>query len=302
MNHGVPYVRCMAPLDVSEKPPWLRTRATSASDVSVRGALGSCGLRTVCDSSRCPNLGECWGKGHATFMVLGSRCTRNCRFCAVPSGRPDEVDPAEPELVAEAVGRLGLRHAVITSVTRDDLPDGGSGILAETVRRVRWNVPGTTVELLIPDLQGDRKALETVMGSAPDVLGHNLETVRSMQWIRDRRASYDRSLGVLSVAKAMSPRMLTKSSLMLGLGEGRDEVLKAFEDLLGSGVDLLTLGQYLPPQGSDLPLQRYVPPEEFEELGRIAMKMGFQGVRAGPLVRSSYDAYALYFEAGAGKC
>lgn len=292
----------MAPPDVSEKPPWLRTKAIKASDLDVRGAVGSCGLRTVCDSSRCPNLGECWGRGHATFMILGGRCTRSCRFCAVPSGSPFEVDPGEPERIAEAVGRLGLRHVVITSVTRDDLPDGGACIFADTVRQIRWNNPGTTVELLIPDLQGDRSALETVLESAPDVLGHNLETVRSLQWIRDRRASYERSLGVLAMIKEIAPRTVTKSSLMLGLGEVRSEVLEAFEGLLESGVGLLTLGQYLPPQGSELPLRRYVSPEEFEELRAIARGMGFQGVRAGPLVRSSYDAGALYLEAGAGKC
>ena len=302
MNHGLPYVRCMAPPDVSEKPPWLRTKVVMPSGMGVRGALGSCGLRTVCDSSRCPNLGECWGKGHATFMILGGRCTRSCKFCAVPSGRPFEADPGEPARVLETVGRLGLRHAVITSVTRDDLPDGGAEMFADTVRQIRWDHPGTTVELLIPDLQGDRKALETVLEAAPDVLGHNLETVRSLQWIRDRRASYDRSLGVLTAIKEISPPTVTKSSLMLGLGEGADEVAEAFEDLLRAGVDLLTLGQYLPPRGSELPLRRYVPPEEFEELERTAREMGFRGVRSGPLVRSSYDAHALYLEAGAGKC
>jgi lipoic acid synthetase len=208
----------------------------------------------------------------------------------------------EPERVAEAVGRLGLRHVVVTSVTRDDLADGGAGIFADTVRRIRWNNPGTTVELLIPDLQGERGALETVLEAVPDVLGHNLETVRSLQWVRDRRASYERSLGVLAAIKDISPPTLTKSSLMLGLGEGREELAEAFGDLKEAGVDLLTLGQYLPPKGSSLPLRRYVPPEEFAELARMARDMGFRGVRAGPLVRSSYDARALYLEAGAAKC
>lgn len=302
MNHVVPYVRCMALPDVSEKPPWLRTKVVLPSGIRVRGALDCCGLRTVCDSSRCPNLGECWGNGHATFMILGGRCSRSCHFCAVPSGKPLEVDLGESERVSEAVSRLGLRHTVITSVTRDDLPDGGAGIFADTVRRIRWNNPGTIIELLIPDLQGDRQALETILEAAPDVLGHNLETVRSLQWIRDRRASYDRSLGVLSMAKEISPQTVTKSSLMLGLGEEREEVEDTFRDLLEAGVDLLTLGQYIPPKGSGLPLRRYVPPEEFEDLGMIAREMGFKGVRSGPLVRSSYDAHALYLEAGAGKC
>ncbi len=302
MNHGVTYVRCMAPPDVSEKPPWLRTKAVMTPDLGVRSTLLSCGLRTICDSSRCPNLGECWGKGHATFIILGGICTRSCGFCSVPSGRPQEADPGEPSRVAEAVRYLGLRHAVITSVTRDDLPDGGAGMFANTVRQVRWNCPGTTVELLIPDLQGDRKALETVLEAAPDVLGHNLETVRSLQWIRDRRASYERSLGVLATVKEISPKTLTKSSLMLGLGEKREEVLEAFDDLLKAGVDLLTMGQYLPPKGSELPVQRYVPPQEFVDLERSARDMRFKGVRSGPLVRSSYDAHALYLEAGVGKC
>lgn len=267
----------------------------------MRGALGT-RLRTVCDSSRCPNLGECWGKGHATFMILGERCTRSCRFCAVPSGRPSEPDPAEPELVAEAVKRLGLRHAVVTSVTRDDLPDGGAGMFAEVVRTVRWNNPGTTLELLVPDLQGDRRALETVLGSAPDVLGHNLETVRSLQWIRDRRASYERSLEVLALIKDISPGTLTKSSLMLGLGEARGELEQAMDDLRTAKVDMLTLGQYLPPEGTELRLRRYVPPAEFEELADMAKRKGFRGVRSGPLVRSSYDAYDLMREAGARRC
>ncbi|MHC1680579.1 MAG: lipoyl synthase [Methanomassiliicoccales archaeon] len=292
----------MAPPDVSEKPPWLRTKAVLLSGIDVRGALGSCGLRTVCDSSRCPNLGECWGKGHATFIILGDRCTRSCRFCAVPSGKPSEPDPDEPARVAEAVKSLGLRHAVVTSVTRDDLPDGGANIFAEVVREIRWNNPGTTVELLISDLQGDRRALASILESAPDVLGHNLETVRSLQWIRDRRASYQRSLDVLSRSKEISPETLTKSSLMLGLGETREEVMQAMEDLRGAGVDLLTLGQYLPPKGTDLQVRRYVHPREFDDLSIQAKLMGFKGVRAGPLVRSSYDAFDLMIEAGARRC
>ncbi len=288
--------------DAADKPPWLRTKASVSHGASVRGELRSGQLRTVCDSSRCPNLGECWGKGHATFIILGDRCTRSCRFCAVPSGKPSVTDLDEPWRVAEAVKRLGLRHAVVTSVTRDDLPDGGAGIFAEVVRQIRWNNPGTTVELLVPDLQGDRQALACILESAPDVLGHNLETVRSLQWIRDRRASYERSLSVLSTCKELSPLTLTKSSLMLGLGETRDEVRQAMEDLRAAGADLLTLGQYLPPKGTGLPVQRYVPPQEFDDLSAEAKRMGFKGVRAGPLVRSSYDAFDLMTEAGARRC
>jgi lipoic acid synthetase len=285
--------------DAANKPSWLRTKASISHGASVRAELLSGDLRTVCDSSRCPNLGECWGKGHATFIILGKRCTRSCRFCAVPSGKPSGTDLDEPARVAEAVKRLGLRHAVVTSVTRDDLPDGGAGIFADVVREIRWNNPGTTIELLIPDMQGDRQALYTILEAAPDVLGHNLETVRSLQWIRDRRASYERSLGVLEASKEISPSTLTKSSLMLGLGESRDEVTQAMKDLRAVGVELLTLGQYLPPKGTGLQLRRYLPPQEFDDLSAEARRIGFRGVRAGPLVRSSYDAYDLMREAGA---
>lgn len=256
----------------------------------------------MCDSSRCPNLGECWGRGHATFMILGENCTRNCLFCAVPHGPPSAVDEGEPERVAEAVRSMGLRHVVITSVTRDDLEDGGSSSFAEVVRKVRWTCPGTSIELLIPDMQGHRPSLEKVVASAPEVLGHNLETVRSLQGIRDARASYERSLEVLSSIKVMDRGIITKSALMLGLGEERQEVLQAMKDLLSAEVDLLTMGQYLPPSGSALPLARYVPPSEFDELRSTALELGFKGVLAGPLVRSSYDAFHLMKEVGAKRC
>ncbi len=186
MNHGVPYVRCMAPPDVSEKPPWLRTKVVMPSDIGVRDTLGSCGLRTVCDSSRCPNLGECWGRGHATFMILGDRCTRSCRFCAVPSGGPLSPDLGEPERIAEAVGRLGLRHVVITSVTRDDLPDGGAGMFSDTVRQIRWNHPGTRVEPSYPTCKGTA-GLWKRSWNPPRRCWAQSETVRLPQWIRDRR-------------------------------------------------------------------------------------------------------------------
>ncbi len=293
----------MDSLDVPTKPSWLRTKVSSPErSAEMRRTLANCDSRTVCDSSRCPNLGDCWGKGHATFMILGERCTRACRFCAVPSGEPSPPDPGEPERVAESVRRMGLRHAVITSVTRDDLEDGGAGVFAEVIRQVRWMNPGTSVEVLIPDLQGDREALNAVVAARPEVLGHNLEVVRSLQWVRDPMASYQRSLDVLAGAKEMEPGMLTKSSLMLGLGESEQEVLEAMRDLLAAGTDLLTLGQYLPPQGSSLPLRRYVPPVEFEELRLKALDMGFKGVKAGPLVRSSFDALSLMLEAGANRC
>lgn len=303
MNHGLTYIQCMALPDVVEKPPWLRTRVSFPDrSQDVRCSLSSLGLHTVCDSSRCPNLGDCWGQGHATFMILGERCTRHCRFCAVPSGRPSAPDEGEPERVAEAVKRLGLKYAVITSVTRDDLEDGGASTFAEVVRQVRWMNPGISVEVLIPDMNGRRSSLETVAASMPDVLGHNLETVCSLQGVRDARASYERSLDVLSTVKEIEPGIRTKSSLMLGLGEERGEVIGSMKDLLAVGVEILTIGQYLPPAGSSLPLVRYVPPAEFEGWRSMAISMGFKGVRSGPLVRSSYDAYDLLKEAGARKC
>jgi len=293
----------MDSLDVPTKPSWLRTKVSSPErSAKMRRTLAHCDSRTVCDSSRCPNLGDCWGKGHATFMILGERCTRACRFCAVPSGEPSPPDPGEPERVAESVRRMGLRHAVITSVTRDDLEDGGAGVFAEVIRQVRWMNPGTSLEVLIPDLQGDREALNAVVAARPEVLGHNLEVVRSLQWVRDPMASYERSLDVLAGAKEMEPGMLTKSSLMLGLGESGPEIVEAMKDLLSAGTDLLTIGQYLPPRGSTLPLRRYVPPGEFEELRLKALDMGFKGVKAGPLVRSSFDALSLMLEAGANRC
>jgi len=204
--------------------------------------------------------------------------------------------------VAEAVRQMHLKHAVVTSVTRDDLPDGGASVFADVIRQVRWMNPCTTVEVLIPDLQGNRSALSVIVSAFPEVLGHNIEVVRSLQWVRDPKTSYERSLSLLLAAKQMEPRTFTKSSLMLGMGEDREEVLRAMADLRDAEVDILTLGQYLPPQGSSLPLRRYVPPSEFDLLRERALQMGFKAVRAGPLVRSSYDAFQLYQEAGARRC
>ncbi|MCG7844501.1 MAG: lipoyl synthase, partial [Methanomassiliicoccales archaeon] len=279
------------------------TRAGSIiSSDDLRRSLSCAGVRTVCDSSRCPNIADCWGRGHATFLMLGDTCTRNCLFCAVPHGPPSIVDEGEPERLAEAVRSLGLKHVVITSVTRDDLEDGGASLFAAAVRNVRWMCPGTSLELLIPDMLGRRASLDTVMASAPEVLGHNLETVRSLQGIRDVKASYESSLDVLSYVKDVDGHVITKSSLMLGLGEEREEVLQAMKDLLSVNVDLLTMGQYLPPHGSALPLARYVLPSEFDELRSKALELGFKGVLAGPLVRSSYDALRLMNEVGAKRC
>lgn len=252
-------------------------------------------MRTVCDSSHCPNVGDCWGNGTATFMILGEVCTRACRFCAVRSGDPaGNKDEDEPERLAKAVSDLSLRHVVITSVTRDDLEDGGASMFASTVKAIRKESPDTTIELLIPDMNGDEKSLEVVSKSYPDVLGHNLEVVSSLQRVaRDPRASYDRSLRVLKLLKELAPSTWTKTSLMLGLGESKEEVLLAMADARKSGVELLAMGQYLRPRGGSLPVVRYVPPEEFAELRLEALDLGFSKVMAGPLVRSSFRAHDM---------
>ena len=276
-----------------EKPDWLRVRYPNASSVAnVRSILSREGLRTVCDSSQCPNLGECWGNGNATMLVLGTVCTRHCRFCAVPHGQPGGlVDGAEAEKVARAVRALRLRYVVLTSVTRDDLADGGASVFVATVRAIDRMSPETRVELLIPDLGGDWDALEQVVRSRPDVIGHNVEVVRSLQKsIRDPRADYHRSLSLLRQIKIFDSRMITKSSLMLGLGEEREEIIECMRDLRDEKVDLLTVGQYIRPKGGELPVARYIDPEEFKELKAVAESLGFAHVESSPFVRSSYRA------------
>ncbi len=279
-------------------PSWITIRPPRGPAYpEVRGILEDLGLGTVCREARCPNLSECWSAGTATLMLLGTECTRRCGFCAVTTHWPrGHVDPSEPARVAEAVRRWGLRYVVLTQVCRDDLPDGGAEILTETVRRIRREAPGTLVELLIGDLGGSSDAIDRLWASPPDVLAHNLETVRSLSaGVRDPRAGYDRSLGVLATARRAGPAgLVTKSSIMLGLGESEAELEIAFHDLRESGVELLTLGQYLRPGPAHLPVDRYVPPEEFERLKRRALDAGFAGVEAGPLVRSSYHAEELF--------
>jgi lipoic acid synthetase len=250
-------------------------------------------IHTICRSARCPNIGHCWERKTATFLILGDICTRACGFCAVAKGVPEPLDPGEPDRVADAARSLGLKYAVITSVTRDDLPDGGSGHFARTIRAVKAAGPGTKVEALIPDFGGDETALDTVLEPRPEVLNHNLETVEALYPAIGRAAaSYGRSLGVLAAARRKGAR--TKSGLMLGLGEGPDEVLRAFADLRRAGCDLLTLGQYLQPTAANPPVARYYPPGEFEALRQKALEMGFLEVAAGPLVRSSFEADRLY--------
>jgi len=273
------------------RPPWLTVRfAAGGGYERVRELMRAKALHTVCEEARCPNIGECWGRGTATFMILGDVCTRSCGFCAVKTGRPQGLDRDEPRRVALAVHQMGLRHAVITSVNRDELPDGGASVFAETIRWVRRLCPDTTVEVLIPDFKGDWNALATVVGARPDILNHNLETVPRLYRRVRPQAVYERSLALLARAKALAPWLRTKSGLMVGLGEREDELLAVFRDLADRGVDILTVGQYLQPTPAHLPVERYWTPEEFAELKRAALAMGFRHVEAGPLVRSSYHA------------
>ena len=278
-------------LTQGRRPSWLRVRApTSASYLQLRALIRDRGLHTVCEEASCPNIGECWGEGTATFLLLGEVCTRNCGFCNVKTGRPMALDPNEPVRIAEAVALMRLRHAVITSVTRDDLPDGGAAVLARTVREICRKAPQCTVELLIPDFDGNGRALQSVLDSGPDILNHNLETVRRLYPTVRPQAGYRRSLEVLQSAKETLSRGLTKSGLMVGLGEEWDEVLGAMDDLSAVGCDILTIGQYLQPSRYHLPIARYYTPQEFDRLRDEAKARGFVAVESGPLVRSSYHA------------
>ena len=281
------------------KPEWLRVRPPGGESYAhLKGLLRTLNLHTVCEEAHCPNVWECWGGGTATIMLLGDLCTRGCRFCAVKSGNPHgALDVDEPRKVAEALADLGLTYVVLTSVDRDDLPDGGASHFADTIREIKARSPDILVEALIPDFQGDLDAVRTVVDAGPDVLDHNLETVRRLQGVaRDRRAGYEQSLAVLRGAKAMRPGLFTKSSLMLGLGETREEVLEAMRDLRADGVDLLTLGQYLRPSEWHLPVREYVSPEAFDALRADGEALGFAYVAAGPLVRSSYRAGEFFLE------
>ncbi len=276
-------------------PDWLKAVMPAGEAVrDLRHLLRGLNLNTVCEEARCPNLGECWDQRTATVMILGDVCTRACGFCAIKTGRPTWFDPDEPRRVADAVAAMGLEHVVVTSVARDDLPDGGASVFAETIRRLRERNPGMGVEVLIPDFNGDDVALAVVMEAGPDILNHNVETVERLQKPVRRRARYDRSLGVLERAKAHARRLgrevHTKSSIMVGLGEERDELLQAFRDLRAVDCDILTVGQYLRPTVDHLPLVRYYHPDEFADLRAEALAMGFRHVELGPLVRSSYHA------------
>jgi len=274
-----------------ERPPWLKVRFPAGGNYErLRGLMREQELHTVCEEARCPNIGDCWSRGTATFMILGDTCTRSCGFCAVKTGRPGTLDTAEPRRVAQAIQRMGLRHAVITSVNRDELADGGAGIFAETIRWTRRLSPHTTIEVLIPDFKGDRAALTTVLDAKPEILNHNTETVPRLYSVVRPQARYRRSLELLARAREIDPGTLTKSGLMVGLGETREELLSVFRDLRDHRVSVLTVGQYLRPTPQHLPVVRYWTPEEFAELREAAVALGFEHVECGPLVRSSYHA------------
>jgi len=275
--------------EVKRKPSWLKVRLPQGkSYVDVRSLVNSQKLHTVCESARCPNVGECWNRRTATFMILGNICTRSCRFCAVKTGKPTELDTQEPRRVAEAVKKLDLRHAVITSVNRDELEDGGAIIFAETIRQIRKNVPGCRIEVLTPDFKGEKDALDIVLDANPDIFNHNIETIpRLYQTVRPQ-AKYERSLYVLDYMKKHGA--ITKSGLMVGIGERSEEVIDVMKDLRSISVDILTIGQYLQPTPEHLPVDRYVEPSEFDWYKEEGLKMGFSHVESGPLVRSSYHA------------
>ena len=284
------FVPLMRP--ASPKPPWLKVRAPGSERyLRLKGVMRDLGLHTVCEEAHCPNIGECWHHGTATFMILGDVCTRACRYCAVAHGRPAGLDLAEPSRVADAVARMELRHAVITSVDRDDLADGGAGAFAETIRQTRARVPGCRIEVLIPDFQGLASSLQTVLDAGPDVLNHNIETVPRLYRMARSGGRYARSLELLDRAHGWCPATPTKTGIMVGLGEEVDEVLRVFDDLRRVGVSILTVGQYLRPSPAHAPMARYYHPDEFADLKREALAMGFVHVESGPLVRSSYHAH-----------
>ena len=278
-----------------KKPKWLRVKLPTGENYrTVRGLVDEHKLHTICESGSCPNMGECWGEGTATFMILGNICTRSCGFCAVQTGKPEEVDEFEPGRVANSVRIMGVKHAVVTSVDRDDLKDGGAGIWAQTVRAIRQQSPGTTLETLIPDFAGKWENLQVLIDVAPEIVSHNLETVRRLTKQVRIQAKYDRSLEVLFRLKKGGMR--TKSGVMLGLGESEDEVIETMQDLRAVGVDILTLGQYLQPTPKHLPIVEFIEPMQFEKYRILGLEMGFRFVESGPLVRSSYHAEKHLFD------
>jgi lipoic acid synthetase len=281
-----------APVPPRPKPEWLKARAPVGENYhELKKLARGLGLHTVCESAQCPNIGECWEHKTATFMLLGNICTRHCGFCAVPKGKPEAIDFDEPRRVAEAVARLGLKFTVVTSVNRDDDNLGGARVFAMTIEEIRRVAPGCQVEVLIPDFQGHDDCLEVVLAAKPNILNHNTETVPRLYRVARSGARYERTLRLLERAKQIDPRTVTKTGLMVGLGETTDELLQVFRDLAAKRVDILTVGQYLRPSKDHLPVKRLVPPEEFRFLKEEALKMGFRHVESGPLVRSSYHAH-----------
>ncbi len=277
-------------------PEWFKIKMPSAKLMApTKSSLERWRLHTVCEEAKCPNSGECWSKGTATVLIMGDYCTRGCRFCAVKKGRPSPLDPDEPNRVARAAMEMGLRYVVITSVTRDDLPDGGAGHFAATIQAIRRQLPESRIEVLIPDFQGSTEALTAVVEARPDVLGHNLETVPSLYRRVRPQADYQRSLGVLAKAKELDPTIVTKSGIMLGLGEGEGEVRQVLADLIGVGCDICTLGQYLSPSDAHLPVEEFIHPDMFQHFARLGEEMGMPRMVAGPLVRSSYLAEEAFF-------
>ncbi len=282
------------------KPSWLKVKSPGGENYAeVRRLMRDLKLHTVCEEAHCPNVGDCWNHRAATFLILGDVCTRNCAYCAVAHGTPAPLDAGEPPRLAEAVEAMRLRHVVVTSVDRDDLPDGGAGQYAGVVREIRLRLAETTVELLIPDFKGDEAALRVVVEARPDILNHNLETVPRLYRLARPGGRYDRALELLRRAKAMDPLLVTKSGIMVGLGETWEEAVGALRDLRAVGTDLITIGQYLRPSATHMPVARYWTPEEFAELERLGMGMGFRHVQSGPLVRSSYHAWEQALRAGA---
>lgn len=288
------------PTVLIQKPKWLRRRLpTGSAFEKVKGMISEDRLHTVCQEAKCPNMWECFSQKTATFLIMGSRCTRNCGFCSVLPGPLEPPDPAEPARVADVVHQMGLKYVVVTSVTRDDLPDGGASLFAQTIKEIRSRMADACVEVLIPDFQGSEDALHTVLSARPDVLNHNIETVPRLYPRVRPRAEYQRSLDILQWAHEYNSALPTKSGLMLGLGEEQSEIEKTLEDLLTTGCRILTIGQYLQPSKNHLPVERFIPPEEFEAWRKKAIKIGFAEVASGPFVRSSYHAKELYQEISA---
>jgi lipoic acid synthetase len=282
-----------------QKPPWLKKRLpTGPAYENVKNLIGQDRLHTVCQEARCPNIWECFSQRTATFLIMGSRCTRDCRFCSVAHGPSGPPDPDEPERVAAAAKQMKLKYIVITSVTRDDLPDGGASFFAQTIAEIRRQIPAAMIEVLIPDFQGDDEALQTVLKARPDVLNHNIETVPRLYSVVRPQARYERSLHLLECVHQAAPEIPTKSGLMLGLGETSAEIRSTLNDLVDAGCRILTVGQYLQPSKAHLPVKRFIPPEEFERWRQMALEMGFAEVASGPFVRSSYHAKELYRAVG----